>query len=452
MRNTNRRLNCFLTFSMFLCFGLMSVGAAPPPAQEKDKAKAQPSPSPSAARVPVRPGRRGSHVLSTSAKKPEAKPSPSATPPAAASQPVTLVSGGQPEYLSGEASITVKGNQNPIIRLGLAQNGTNMVEFPASDSFFMIHTGNVDLVKFDEETAKLSRRSLVLSPGAAFVAPPQGSSSRMPSTSISVQMQSGLVVTFLIYPVRELSQNAHRVVVSYSREEVVASRRAAGLAVNLRACEPGGPCDNKDADPPKRDSVVRFGEYGDASSGNSSAAPLISRTSGSLIAEINSTVADERVRSGKTSKKKPKVSEVANRGLRDAVKSPGRIGEFSQSNHGLSLAVSPASDLDAETRMVVVGVRNDSKGALKIVPGNPEIYVQTFDDTGKTLQIEQVKRLHVESTSLDGKIAAGDTAYFAVVYEAPILGARQKLRVSVSQTEAADEPATSALGEGQRKN
>ena len=138
--------------------------------------------------------------------------------------------------------------------------------------------------------------------------------------------------------------------------------------------------------------------------------------------------------------------------MKDAVKSPSRTGEFSKSNHGLSLAVAPAVDLDAQTRLIVIGVRNDSKTALRIVPGNPEIYVQTFDDQGKTLQIEQVKRLHVESTSLEAKIGAGETVYFAVVYEAPILGARQRLRVSVSQTEAADEPATTSLVREPKRN
>ena len=99
----------------------------------------------------------------------------------------------------------------------------------------------------------------------------------------------------------------------------------------------------------------------------------------------------------------------------------------------------------------MIGVRNDSPAVLRIVPDNPEIYVQTFDDQGKTLQIEQAKRLHVESTSLEGKIAAGETVYFAIAYEAPILGARQRLRVSVSQTDAADEPATTSLaGEAKR--
>src|SRR5205807_5922414 len=104
----------------------------------------------------------------------------------------------------------------------------------------------------------------------------------------------------------------------------------------------------------------------------------------------------EQVRSGKGSKKKPKVSEVANRALKDAVKSPSKAGEFSKSNHGLSLAVAPAVDVDPQTRLIVIGVRNDSRAVLRIVPGNPEIYVQTFDAQGKTLQIEQVKRVHVE--------------------------------------------------------
>src|SRR5215213_8669997 len=140
---------------------------------------------------------------STAAAKPSPSPSPSLPPIV----PVALLNPAPPEYMSGEANVTVKGNQNPTIRLGLAQNGVNVIEFPAADSFFMVHPGNSELVSFDEETAKLSKRTLVLRPGAAFVAPPAGSTTRGPSTSISVQMQSGVVVTFLIYPVRELSQN-----------------------------------------------------------------------------------------------------------------------------------------------------------------------------------------------------------------------------------------------------
>jgi len=430
MLNSTYKSLCL--FSRFL-LAVVLTGTAIVSAQEPSTKQAAP-----ASRRVVR-GQRG--PATAAAKKPEVKPSPSPSPTPSAA-PAVLVN-AQPEYYSGEANISVKGNQNPIVRLGLAQNGSNVIEFPASDSFFMVHPGNSDLVSCDEDTAKRSKRTLVLHPGAAFVAPPAGSATRSPSTSISVQMQSGLVVTFLIYPVRELSQNAHRVVVTYNREEVVAARRAAGLAVNL---------DGKDPEPPKRDNTVRFGDYASGDTGPELiSSPSATKERAVLIADVNSTVADERARSGKASKKKPKVPEAANRALKDAVKSPARVGEFSKPSHGLSLAVAPVTDLDAGTRMVLVGVRNDSKDALRLVPGSPEIYVQTFDDQGKALQIEQVKRLHVESTSLDGKLTAGSIAYFAVVYEAPILGARQRLRVSVSQTDAADEPATTAVGNSEAK-
>jgi hypothetical protein len=116
------------------------------------------------------------------------------------------------------------------------------------------------------------------------------------------------------------------------------------------------------------------------------------------------------------------------------------------------MAVSPATDLDASTRLLVVAVRNEAKTDLRIVTGNPELYVQTFDDQGKSLQIEQVKKLHVETTSLDNKIASGGVVYYSIVYEAPVMGAQQRLRVSVSQTDAADEPATTGLGEGTKRN
>ena len=124
-----------------------------------------------------------SKAVATKTAAPVAKPSPSPTPVV----PVALVNPAPPEYMSGEANVSVKGNQNPIIRLGLAQNGVNVIEFPAADSFFMVHPGNSELVSFDEETARLSKRSLVLRPGAAFVAPPAGSIARGPSASIAKQ-------------------------------------------------------------------------------------------------------------------------------------------------------------------------------------------------------------------------------------------------------------------------
>lgn len=67
--------------------------------------------------------------------------------------PVSLVS-GFPEYLSGEANVTVKGNENPIIRLGLGTSGVTLVEFPAADRFFALHPGNSEMVTIDESPTR----------------------------------------------------------------------------------------------------------------------------------------------------------------------------------------------------------------------------------------------------------------------------------------------------------
>jgi hypothetical protein len=372
-----------------------------------------------------------------------ANPSPAASPTPSGSAVQVINSGTPAEYLSGEVNVSVKGNQNPIIRLGLAQNGVNIIEFPAADSFFMIHPGNSDLVAVDQETAEKSLRTLALRPGASFIAPAPGAQTRAPSASISVQMQSGLVVTFLIYPVRDLSQNAHRCVVMYNRDEVVASRRAAGLAVNLNG---------KDPQPPKpAPGAIRFGEYPEPAGGTQPVMMSGKKPAG-VVVDVNSTKADERARTGNTSKKRSKPAEAANHALKDVLKAPAKVGEFSKPVHGLSMAVSTAADLDAETRLVTVAVRNESKGDLRMVSGNPELYVQTFDEQGKSVQMEPVKKLHVETTSVDGKIVGGGVAYYSIVYESPVMGARQRLRVSVSQTDAADEPATTALGDGAKRN
>ena len=206
----------------------------------------------------------------------------------------------------------------------------------------------------------------------------------------------------------------------------------AGLAVNL---------DGRDPSSKRSSSSVRLGDD-EEDAGDEIVAPRWSR----VIADLDSSRADERVRSGKVSRKRPKFSDVASTALRDVIKNPNRLGAFGKASHGLSMAVMPVIDLDVQSRMVLIAVRNDGGGVLRIVEGNPEVYVQTFDDKGKTLQLEQVKRLYVESTSLDGRLNKGEVVYYAIVYEAPVLGALQRLRVSVSQTEAADEPATAGVG------
>ncbi|MEP7339253.1 MAG: hypothetical protein ABI977_16070, partial [Acidobacteriota bacterium] len=118
--------------------------------------------------------------------------------------PVAVINNPSPQYLSGEVSVMVRGNENPIIRLGLAQNGVALVEFPASDHFFAINPGNPDLVTIEDSPTKETDRFFVIRPGTGFAPAAEGAKVLSPATSIIVQMNSGMVVTFLLYPVRDI--------------------------------------------------------------------------------------------------------------------------------------------------------------------------------------------------------------------------------------------------------
>ncbi len=82
--------------------------------------------------------------------------------------------------------------------------------------------------------------------------------------------------------------------------------------------------------------------------------------------------------------------------------------------------------------------------ALRLLDEMPELQIQTLDKSGNSLQIERLERKYTETTSLAGAIPAGATVYYAVVYENPILGANQKLRISAAHDRAADAPATAS--------
>src|SRR5262249_33071858 len=147
---------------------------------------------------------------------------------------IRLVERAPADYLSGEANVAVRGNQNPVIKLGLSPNGATIIEFPASDKLFNIIPGNSNLVTIEESPTKETDRFIIVRPGDGFSSPTtMAQARRQAATSVIVQMTSGLVITFLFYPVPQLAEQAHRVVVTYDRNEVIAARRAAGLAVNL---------------------------------------------------------------------------------------------------------------------------------------------------------------------------------------------------------------------------
>jgi hypothetical protein len=361
--------------------------------------------------------------------------------------PVSIINNPVPQYLSGEVNVTVRGNENPIIRLGLAQNGVTLVEFPVSDRFFAINPGNPDLVTVEDSPTKETDRFFVIRPGAGFAPALEGSKAITPATSIIVQMSSGMVVTFVLYPVRDIEQNAHRCVVTYDRGAIVSARRAAGLATNL---------DQRDASLPNRQRATSIRITPDSESSSQKQLPDQQGTAQSESIPKNAQPGRrERPRVADTENEDRSEKVAASRNFRFEDLFPKGKENFSDPIHGLKIvarihAIFFKQRQIPEAMRIAIAVRNTLDVPLKIVPGHPELQVQTLDKKGRVLQVEPVKLLEVESSAPNGTIAPKQTAYYLLTYEASIIGAKQRLSVAVAQINAADEPVTMELTAGMR--
>ena len=322
-----------------------------------------------------------------------------------------------PEYLSGEASVTVAANSNPLIRIGIAQNGVTLIEFPSADKFFAVHAGNSDLVTVEKSPSLKRDHHLVLRAGNGFIVPSaraKGHDAVLPATSIIAQMDSGMAITLMIYPVPFLKQQAHRLVINYKRDEVISSRRAAGLATNLVE--------------PEIDSQ--------SEAGIASAPPSIIKSTDALSAPRP------------TESKVPTVDfkQPTDDALKEAAANPKLFKNWTEQRHGLRISTVPPRELNETVRLVLFAVRNTGSEPLRLISGYPDLYVETLNDNRRPVEAgTRVEKLYLASSAGDNLISPGMTLYFALAYEAPILGAQQHLKVVVAHMNAADEPATADL-------
>ena len=323
-----------------------------------------------------------------------------------------------PEYLSGEASISVAASSNPLLRIGMAQNGVTLIEFPASDKFFAIHAGNSDLVTVEKSPTLKRDHHLVLRAGSGFLVSnrrARGPQAIAPAATIVAQMDSGIAITFLVYPVALLKQQAHRVVISYNTEEVVHTRRLAGLATNLTGIQPN----------PELPAVA--------------AKPVINP-------EPEPPIQIKPVEPPNLQPPPPDYREPAEAALRDAFKNPKWFRRWTTERYGLRISVLPTRDLNDTARLIVFAVRNVGSETLRIISGYPDLYIETLNEHGRPVEAgTRVPKLHLSSSASGGAIPARTTRYFALVYEVPILGAQQHLKLAVAHMSAADEPATADL-------
>ena len=350
--------------------------------------------------------------------------------------PVSVVNAAETDFLSGEASVMVNPKQPTVVRLGLAQNAVSIVAFPASDGVYYIHEGNPKLVSVFQSPTKETDRSITIYPGEGFV-----TSAGDRSATITLQMRSGLILILEYVPVSEIRKNAHRCVINYDRDEVIAARRTAGLAYNLG--EKIRLTTNRNTRANSKLVSSTNEEITDENTNETDSNPV-------RLASLEVTRGSISRKSEDKQSKNPKTglepSRLVNRRLADCLKNPVKnLGAWTQAVNGLSLAVSSVSEIDAEQRLVVIAVRNDSTANLRLVPGTPELQIKTLDVQGNALQTERLERIYVETTSAEGLILPGSTGYYALTFKAPVMGASQRLSVLVSHREAADSRATIAL-------
>jgi hypothetical protein len=323
-----------------------------------------------------------------------------------------------PEYLSGEATISVAASSNPLLRIGMAQNGVTLIEFPASDKFFAVHAGNSDLVTVEKSPTLKRDHHLVLRAGSGFLVPntrARGPQAIAAATTVIAQMDSGIAITFLVYPVALLKQQAHRVVITYNTEEVIHTRRSAGLATNLTGIQPNPELPAVDVKP-----VIK--------------------------PELELPIQIKPIEPPKVQPRPPDYREPAEAALRDAFKNPKWFRQWTRDRHGLRISVLPTRDLNDTARLVIFAVRNVGPETLRVISGYPDLYIETLNEHGRAVEAgTRLPKLHLSSSATGGAIPARTTRYFALVYEVPILGVQQHLKLAVAHMSAADEPATADL-------
>lgn len=331
-----------------------------------------------------------------------------------------------PTLLVGDQSVKVTDATRLVtIHLGLAPGGVTMLEFPGDDPIYAVHPGDQALVTVDT-TSKRASDPIILRPGAGFAAP-ESRRERWPSALVTVQMSSGLVVSCVCYPVRTLAQSTRRIAMVYDRSAVVAARRTGGLAVNLGM--PAQPVAIPEAPATARSEAVPV------------APATVRRPSDPrLVATVQ--YAGTRPRTSAAID----AARLAHEELERVIAAPKKmLSKFSGATHGLAIAATTTRDVDVAHRIVTIAIKNDSKADIRLVAGEPSIWIETLDGEDRPVQIVAIDRIRVETTSVERLVPAGGIVYTTIVYRTPTLGARQRLRVAVSHVDAADEPATTDL-------
>src|ERR1051326_8749506 len=348
-----------------------------------------------------------------------------------------------PDFFVGEAKVEVTKDET-VVRLAMAQHGSVLIELPANDGPRYIVPGDPEMATVDEKALERNKRAIVVRPGSLFISPPLNRKAHSPAATVTVQMRSGLVVTFLFYPVEDLAQNVHRCVLSYNRDEVVARRRAAGLPVNLdverreeMTAQSGAPTTIS----------VESASEGDKKTPVTSPPPLLpseppkpprSNDEPKIVRPASQSDNPDR-------KKESETVAYIRDALQRAIKQPEQFKEWTRSSHGLKLSQVSVPVVWHSYSLAIIAIKNTTNDLLKFTSTGPDLVIEMVNDQGSPVNIESFKYVHLEASDSTGVIPPQGTTYYAVAYSPPALGSHQQIRLSIAHLNAADQPASIIL-------
>ena len=346
-----------------------------------------------------------------------------------------------PDFYVGEAKVDVVKDQT-VVRLAMAQHGSVLIEVPANDGPRYIIPGDPEMATVDQKALERNKQAIIVRPGTLFVPPARNAKAPTPAATVTAQMRSGLVVTFLFYPVEDLAQNVHRCVLSYNRDEVVARRRAAGLPVNLDVERREETTAQSGA--PTTISVENTSE-GDKKTSESSPPLLPSGTPTSLRSTDEPKTVTSSSPSETDRKKESETLAYIRGALQQAIKQPGQFKQWTRPSHGLKLSQMSVPVVGHSYSLAIIAIKNTTNDSLKFTPTSPDLVIEMVNDQGRPVNIESLKYLHLEASDSTGAIPPQGTTYYAVAYSPPVLGANQQIRLSIAHSNAADQPTSIIL-------
>lgn len=412
----------------------------------------------------------------------------------------------KPDCRSGDYILPIDPNATGsfTVPVCIAPHSPVMIEFPGDDPFYAHLPGDENFVTIDRKSQP--NDPLVIRPGDGFYVQPGRA---RPSSVITVQMSSGLVGAFPIYPVEDASYNTNHVIISYSRAEVIAARRRLHLRADLVTPErlaqlqgyngtlPSSPSSEQASTTPPRATSEQsasqpapsplppaaLASHAEAMPPQQSATPHPSPTPSSspqpLIVEtllpLSATIqsrpapspapavvdatapAASQARASTMSTLPPAPIESApyNQASADLesvardemnrVINSSQQLKFSAAVHGLSLAVNRSRFIISGYRIEVIAVRNTLSEPIRLAPSQPEIYVETMHRGSPINAPRLIPRATISTLAEGAPLLPGATYYFAFAFDEPVLGVNDFLRVAVSQSNAADEPVSANL-------